>query len=74
MRPRASSTTSGRMRADLGIWRAAAILMQRHDADDAALVAAQRAGELRAKGDLGLLCSFALPVFVVALRLPLVGT
>ena len=36
---------------DLDIWRAAAILMQRHGADDAALVAAQRADELLASGD-----------------------
>jgi hypothetical protein len=36
---------------DLDIWRAAAILMQRHGADDAALVAAQRADELQASGD-----------------------
>lgn len=33
------------------IWRAAAILIQRHGAPDAALVAAQRADELLAKGD-----------------------
>jgi hypothetical protein len=37
--------------ADLDIWRAAAILMQRHGADDAAIVAAQRGDEFRAKGD-----------------------
>ena len=39
------------MIADLDIWRAAAILMQRHGADDAAIVAAQRGDEFRAKGD-----------------------
>jgi hypothetical protein len=37
--------------ADLDIWRAAAILMQRHGADDAAIVAAQRGDEFHAKGD-----------------------
>jgi hypothetical protein len=36
---------------DSDLWRAAAILMQRHGADDAAVVAAQRGDELRAKGD-----------------------
>ena len=36
---------------DLDIWRAAAILVQRHGADDAAVVAAQRGDEMRAKGD-----------------------
>ena len=36
---------------DLDIWRAAAILMQRHGADDAALVAAQTADGFKAKGD-----------------------
>jgi hypothetical protein len=36
---------------DLDIWRAAAILMQRHGADDAALVAAQTADEHKTKGD-----------------------
>jgi hypothetical protein len=36
---------------DPDIWRAAAILIQRHGAPDAALVAAQRADELLAKGD-----------------------
>ncbi len=36
---------------DLDIWRAAAVLVQRHGADDAALVAAQRADELVASGD-----------------------
>jgi hypothetical protein len=35
---------------DLDIWRAAVILMQRHGADDAVFVAAQRADELKAKG------------------------
>jgi hypothetical protein len=36
--------------ADLDIWRAAAILVKRHGADDAAIVAAQRGDEFRAKG------------------------
>jgi hypothetical protein len=36
---------------DLDIWRAAAIIIQRHGADDAAIVAAQTADEFRAKGD-----------------------
>jgi hypothetical protein len=36
---------------DPDVWRAAAILIQRHGARDAALVAAQRADELLAKGD-----------------------
>jgi hypothetical protein len=36
---------------DLDIWRAAAILMQRHGADDAAFVAAQTAGKFGAEGD-----------------------
>lgn len=35
---------------DLDIWRAAAILMQRHGADDAALVAAQTADEFKGDG------------------------
>jgi hypothetical protein len=39
------------MLPDPDIWRAAAILMQRHGAPDAALVAAQRADEFKAKGD-----------------------
>jgi hypothetical protein len=33
------------------VWRAAAILVKRHGADDAAIVAAQRGDEFRAKGD-----------------------
>jgi hypothetical protein len=37
--------------ADLDTWRAATILIGRHGAADAALVAAQRADELLAKGD-----------------------
>ena len=36
---------------DPDIWRAAAMLIQRHGAPDAALVAAQRADEFNAKGD-----------------------
>lgn len=36
---------------DPDIWRAAAILIQRHGADDAAMVAAQTADEFQAKGD-----------------------
>jgi hypothetical protein len=36
---------------DLDIWRAAAILVKRHCADDAAIVAAQRGDEFGAKGD-----------------------
>jgi hypothetical protein len=36
---------------DLDIWRAAAILVKRHDGDDAAIVAAQGGDEFRAKGD-----------------------
>ena len=36
---------------DLDIWRAAAILVERHGADDAAIVAAQHGDEMRAKGD-----------------------
>jgi hypothetical protein len=36
---------------DPDIWRAAAILIQRHGAPNAALVAAQRADEFKAKGD-----------------------
>jgi hypothetical protein len=35
---------------DLDIWRAAAIMIQRHGAADAALVAVRRADELRAVG------------------------
>lgn len=38
------------MTPDIDIWRAAAILVKRHGADDAAIVAAQ-CGEFRAKGD-----------------------
>ncbi len=37
--------------SDPDIWRAAAILIQRHGAPDAALVAAQRADEFLADGD-----------------------
>jgi hypothetical protein len=36
---------------NLDIWRAAAIIIQRHGVDDAAIVAAQTADEFRAKGD-----------------------
>ena len=36
---------------DLDIWRAAALLVKRRGADDAAVVAAQRGDEMRAKGD-----------------------
>ncbi len=39
------------MTYDLDIWRAAVILVQRHGADDAALVAAQTADGFQAKGD-----------------------
>ena len=39
------------MLPDPDIWHAAALLIQRHGAPDAALVAAQRADECRAKGD-----------------------
>ncbi len=39
------------MLPDPDIWRAAAILIERHSAPDAALVAAQRADEYAAKGD-----------------------
>jgi hydrogenase maturation factor len=39
------------MTADLDIWRAAAILVKRHGADGAAIVAAQRGDQFRAKGD-----------------------
>jgi hypothetical protein len=38
---------------DLDIWRAAAILVKRHAADDAVIVAAQRGDEFRARGDGG---------------------
>ena len=36
---------------NLDIWRASVILIQRHGADDAAIVAAQTADEFRAKGN-----------------------
>ena len=36
---------------NLDIWRAAAIIIQRHGADDAAIVAAQTADQFRANGD-----------------------
>ena len=36
---------------DLDIWRAAAILVKRHGADDSAIVAVQRGVEFHAKGD-----------------------
>ena len=39
------------MTTDLDTWRAAALLIQRHGADDAAIVAAQNADEMLAKGD-----------------------
>ncbi len=39
------------MIADVDIWRAASLLIKRHG-DDAAVVAAQRADELLAAGDL----------------------
>jgi len=39
------------MNADLDIWRAANLLVKRHG-DDAAIVAARRADELLAEGDL----------------------
>lgn len=39
------------MTADLDIWRAANLLIKRHR-DDAAIVAARRADELLAEGDL----------------------
>jgi hypothetical protein len=37
--------------SDPDIWRAAAILVKRHGANDAAIVAVQRGDEFRAKGD-----------------------
>jgi hypothetical protein len=37
--------------SDLDIWRAAAIVVKRHGADDAAIVAAQHGDEFHAKGD-----------------------
>jgi hypothetical protein len=36
---------------NLDIWRAAAMIIQRHGVDDAAIVAAQTADEFRAKRD-----------------------
>jgi hypothetical protein len=37
--------------ADIDIWRTATLLINRHGAKDAAIVAAQRADECRASGD-----------------------
>jgi hypothetical protein len=39
------------MVSDLDMWRAAAILVKRHGANDAAVVAAPRCDEFRAKSD-----------------------
>jgi hypothetical protein len=39
------------MIADPDIWRAAVMLIQRHGADEAAIVAAQTRDEFRARGD-----------------------